>query len=202
MNQDNLRQQVFFMKRMKSYSEIAKAIGVKYTSFYSWLEGNFSLKEETAEELQRFITNTLLENTPGSKKYNTVKNLINLLGEYHFDDGEILAELPQYDSNVRYYVSNYGRVFSLCGKDWIIKTPQHDEKGYLYVDLYCKGDKTRKRIHQIVVEAFMPYTDLDGMEIHHLDENKDNNHLDNLIPLTPEQHRMIHKYIRKWREIV
>jgi len=36
---------------MKSYSEIAKAIGVKYTSFYSWLEGNFSLKEETAEEL-------------------------------------------------------------------------------------------------------------------------------------------------------
>lgn len=190
------------MKRMKSYGDIAKAIDMKYSSFYSWLDGNFNLKDEVADKLQRYITNTLLENTPGIKKYNTVKNLINLLGEYNFDEGEILAELPQYDINIRYYISNYGRVFSLCGKEWIIKVPQVDEDGYMYVDMYSNGERTRKRIHQLVVEAFMPYTNLDGLEIHHLDGNKENNHLDNLIPLTQEQHRQIHKYLRKWEETV
>ena len=94
MSQDNLRQQVYFLKRLVSYGEIAKCIGVKQSTFYSWLDGNFNFKDETLERLQEFITDILLDNTPGSKKYKTVKNLINLLGEYHFEDDEVLAELP------------------------------------------------------------------------------------------------------------
>lgn len=198
MTQENLRQQVYFLKRMVSYGEIAKSIGVKQSTFYSWLDGNFNFKDQTMERLQEFITDTLLENTPGSKKYKTVKNLINLLGEYHFEDDEVLAELPQYDSNYRYYITNKGNCFSLCGNDWRLKKPQIDEKGYLYVDIYENGERSRKRIHQLVIEAFRPYEDLTGKQIHHIDTNRQNNDLENLIVITPKQHALIHKYIDKW----
>lgn len=203
MSQDNLRQQVYFLKRMVSYGEIAKSIKVAPTSFYSWLEGNYNLKDETAERLQEYITNLLLDKTPGGKKQKTVRNLINLLGQYHFDDNEVLAELSQYDSNERYYITNTGKCFSLCGQDWIMKKPQlNKEDGYLYVDIYEDGKKTRKKIHQLVVEAFLPSMVFDGMEIHHLDQNKENNNLENLLPLTKEQHATIHKYLRKWQNVM
>ena len=150
------------MKRMGlSYGEIAKSINVKQSTFYSWLDGNFNLKDETMELLQDFITNTLLERTPGSKRFNTVRNLISLLGEYHFDD----------DENCRYYITNKAHCFSLCGKEWILKKPQIDEYGYMYVDIYCNGERTRKRLHQLVVEAFRPNEDFTGKVIHHLDKN-------------------------------
>lgn len=198
MQQDNLRQQVFFLKRMVSYGQIAKSINVGQSSFYSWLEGNYNLKEDTAERLQEYITNTLLDKTPGGKKYKTVKNLINLLGQYHFEENEVLAELSQYDNNERYYITNTGKCFSLCGNDWIMKKPQlNNDDGYLYVDIYQDGKRTRKRIHQLVIEAFMPSVDLTGLEIHHLDTNRLNNNLENLIPLTKEQHIQIHKHLKQ-----
>lgn len=36
-------------------------------------------------------------------------------------------------------------------------------------------------------------------EVHHLDFNRYNNSLDNLIWLTPEKHRIIHKFYNKWQ---
>lgn len=201
MQQDNLRQQVFFLKRMVSYGQIAKSINVGQSSFYSWLEGNYNLKEDTAERLQEYITNTLLDKTPGGKKYKTVKNLINLLGQYHFEDNEVLAELSKYDCNERYYITNTGKVFSLCGNDWIMKKPQLDyDDGYYYVDIYEDGKRTRKRIHQLVIEAFMPSIELSGLEIHHIDTDKSNNNLSNLLPLTREQHIQIHKYLNRQKQ--
>ena len=84
---------------------------------------------------------------PKGKLNKTVKNLLKLLEEYTFRDDEILVGLPEYDSNERYYVTNYGNVFSLCGNSWLKKTPQTDNDGYLYVDLYENGERTRKRVH-------------------------------------------------------
>lgn len=199
MEQNNLRQQVYFMKRMLSYRTIAKELDIAQSSFYSWLDGNYNLKEDLAERLQEYITNYLLEKTEGNKKYKTVRNLLALLAEYHFDDDEVLAEIPKYyDNNSRYYITNKAKVFSLCGSSWIMKKPQKDENGYYYVDLYCNGERTRRKVHQLVIEAFMPSIDLDGLEIHHIDFDRSCNTLDNLIPLTREQHAKIHKFIKKW----
>lgn len=80
--------------------------------------------------------------------------------------------MPQYDVNERYYITSFGNVLSLCGSHWIVKKPQTDEEGYLYVDIYCNGERTRKRIHQLVVEAFKPDVDLMDKVIHHIDENR------------------------------
>lgn len=48
----------------------------------------------------------------------------------------------------------------------------------------------------------MPTMDLDGMEIHHIDTDKQNNNLENLLPLTKEQHAIIHKYLKKWDKMI
>lgn len=199
MNQDSLRQQVMFLNMNKvSYKEMAQVLGVNQSSFYSWVSGNYDFKEEVADRLQECIVDVLLEKTPKGKQNKTVRNLINLFQDYTFQENEILKGLPQYDSNERYYITNYGNVFSLCGNDWIKKKPQVDSDGYLYVDIWCNGERTRKRIHTLVIEAFMPSIDLNGIEIHHLDQDKQNNQLENLIPLTREQHCKIHKYLQKW----
>lgn len=200
MNQDNLRQQVKHLKANGiSYKKVAESIGVNQSSFYSWLAGKYEFKESVAMRLQDWIREELLQRTPRGKKNKTVRNLINLLQEYSFEEDEIMRPLPQYDSNVRYYITNYGNLFSLCGNEWVKKVPQYDKDGYLYVDIYCNGERTRKRIHTLVVEAFMPTEDLSDKVIHHLDQQKDNDELSNLVPLTREEHQRIHKYLQKWR---
>jgi len=70
----------------------------------------------------------------------------------------------------------------------------------LYVDIYCNGDRTRKRIHTLVIEAFMPDIDLEGKEIHHLNQNKQDNNLENLLPVSREEHAKIHKFLNRWKE--
>ena len=46
VSQEKIRLQVFFMKKWKSYSEIAEAVKINKHTFYGWLDGNFNLSEE------------------------------------------------------------------------------------------------------------------------------------------------------------
>lgn len=46
MSQERIRFQVLFMKKYKSYGEMAEAIGINKHTFYGWLDGNFKLSEE------------------------------------------------------------------------------------------------------------------------------------------------------------
>lgn len=95
-----------------------------------------------------------------------------------------------------YQISTYGRVKSLgryverirCGKSeksgklWInekIMSPVTCGAGYLSVAL-CKNNKTtHKMIHRLVAIAFIPNPN-NLSQVNHKDENKTNNHIDNL----------------------
>ena len=80
-----------------------------------------------------------------------------------------------------YQVSTYGRVKSLGNsksrKEKLLKPGKN--KGYLHVALWKNGVKERFYIHRLVYSAFVGDIP-DGMDINHLDENKENNHLENL----------------------
>lgn len=81
-----------------------------------------------------------------------------------------------------YEVSNFGRVKSL-GNDNSRKTkiliPCEEVGGYLKVCL-CKNGKGKTfRIHRIVAEAFLPNW-CDFQQVNHIDEDKTNNHVNNL----------------------
>lgn len=185
-----------------SYKEMAEAARVQQSSFYGWVNGNYSFSSQTARLFEDWIYNELIRRTNGGKKYQTVKNLISLLTTYELEKDEVLRELKQYDYQNRYFCSNKGRIFSLCGNTWVEKERQIDREGYYYVDIYCNGEKKRQRVHRLVAEAFIPDWERTGKVIHHIDQNKLNNNLENLIPLSDEEHRMIHKYLRKWQSIL
>lgn len=94
----------------------------------------------------------------------------------------------QYDG---YEISNFGMVKSykydkINGK---IMKPYRTTKGYLQIDLQLDGRKRQNRVHlavhRLVAQAFIPNPD-NLPEVNHKDEDKTNNHVDNLEWCTTE----------------
>lgn len=81
-----------------------------------------------------------------------------------------------------YEVSNLGEVKSLGNnkkrKEKLL-SPGKNNKGYLFVYLSKNGVGKPFTIHHLVYEAFVGEIPK-GWDVNHLDENKENNHLENL----------------------
>jgi HNH endonuclease family protein len=84
--------------------------------------------------------------------------------------------------NVKYEVSSEGKVRIL--KTGRILKPCYNTKGYARVDLTSanndKTKKTRKLVHRLVAQAFIPNNDQSKTLINHKDENPRNNSVANL----------------------
>lgn len=90
-----------------------------------------------------------------------------------------------------YEVSNTGKIKSL--KTNRLLTPQKNNCGYLYILLTDSNKKVRiNLIHRLVFDSFIGIDD--GLEINHLDEDKENNRLDNLELITHEEN------LKKYRD--
>ena len=81
-----------------------------------------------------------------------------------------------------YEVSNYGRVKSLGNdktrKEKILK-PNTNKDGYQLVQLWKDGKPKTFQVHRLVAIAFIPNPN-NYEQVNHKDENKCNNHVDNL----------------------
>lgn len=81
-----------------------------------------------------------------------------------------------------YQVSNYGNVRSLnyrgTGKVQLLKLANHRD-GYKMVGLCKEGKQRHPKIHRLVAEAFLD-TYREDWVVHHKDDNRTNNHLENL----------------------
>lgn len=82
-----------------------------------------------------------------------------------------------HDFGFRYEVSNTGKVRNVETNRILKQTP--DSKGYMTVTLCRGGYGFRKRVNILVAQAFLggPYP---GLDVHHKDGDKTNNHADNL----------------------
>lgn len=101
---------------------------------------------------------------------------------------EIWKDIKGYEG--LYQVSNNGSVRSLnrlvkhsgtferVAPGRIIKQHQ-DINGYMYVGLHSLGKSKQHKVHRLVAVAFIENKD-NKPEINHLDENKKNNHKENL----------------------
>lgn len=76
-----------------------------------------------------------------------------------------------------YLVSTYGRVKSLKGREPRILKPGTTRDGYQFVVLSKNNRGLQKTLHRLVACAFLEKT---GKEVNHKDEDKSNNHMDNL----------------------
>lgn len=76
----------------------------------------------------------------------------------------------------KYEVSNYGRIRNKKGN---ILKPRPMTSGYSFVALRKGGGTYQRSIHRLVATEFIPKP-VDKNIVHHIDENKKNNHVDNL----------------------
>lgn len=83
-----------------------------------------------------------------------------------------------------YIIFNDGEVYSRKTQNTMKPTSNRSGKGYMYVDLYVRNRRTRKYIHRLVAEAFIPNPD-GKPYVNHIDGDPKNNAVENLEWCTP-----------------
>lgn len=109
------------------------------------------------------------------------------------EDWKVSKDFPNY------IISSYGRVFSLY-QERLLKPyvcPFKGKMDYLYVKLTkCKGQKESIRLHKLVAETFIDNPKHKKI-VHHIDCNALNNRADNLMWVTAEEHKELHRKRKK-----
>lgn len=104
--------------------------------------------------------------------------------------------IPQTDG--KYQVSNKGRIKSFCGYETQLIMPVDRNQKYERVDIRLEdGQKSRQLVHRLVALCFLYDKDTLGKQLHHIDGNPKNNCADNLVWVTPKQHKELHRKMRK-----
>ena len=86
-----------------------------------------------------------------------------------------------------YLVGSNGTVFSLKSQK-ILKT-NINVFGYHKVKLYMLSIPYDFYVHRLVASTFIPISNPTEMEVHHKNKNKNDNSLENLCWVTPQEHR-------------
>lgn len=99
---------------------------------------------------------------------------------------------PLADYEEQYEISNHGRIRTLDirykGK---VMRLEVDRAGYYVIKLVKFGITKKKAVHRITFENFVGPINHNEV-IHHIDENKLNNVVTNLMKLTVSEHRSLH----------
>lgn len=94
--------------------------------------------------------------------------------------------------NTGYFISNYGSMRKkLANGRWrYLTTDRCDRVGYTKVTLTIQGKPHIKLMHRLVAEVFIPNPNPSLLtQINHKDGNKQNNRVDNLEWVTPNQNQ-------------
>lgn len=99
-----------------------------------------------------------------------------------------------------YLISSYGRIISLHKKSAKLHFIRKKKNGYLQTMLSKDGKSKHFQLHRLVAEAFIPNPE-NKSDVHHIDHNQTNNHVDNLMWVTPKEHADLHpeSYIHLFR---
>lgn len=121
---------------------------------------------------------------------------------------EHFIDIPGYEGV--YQISNLGNIKSLERKDWRnsganrigcwvshkekILSPQMDKSGYLHVRLKTGNKIVLWKVHQLVALAFFGHDRKNIYSIvHHINGNKTDNRVENLIVLSKSEHAKLHE---------
>lgn len=113
-------------------------------------------------------------------KEQTDKNILKKKLRYLLVPGEDIKEYKIKD----YFVTSYGRVFSIKQND-IHQLKSSSNNGYLQVVLVEDKKRITKTIHRLVAELYIDNPN-NYPQINHKDEDRTNNKVDNLEWITPK----------------
>lgn len=92
-----------------------------------------------------------------------------------------------------YFVAREGKVFYNKNKGEMQEKKQHNHNGYRRINVTIGNKKKNLRVHRLVAEAFIPNPN-NLPEVNHIDEDKSNNHVDNLEWVTASQNQQHSAY--------
>ena len=90
------------------------------------------------------------------------------------EPGERTKIIEGYDY---YAITSHGRIWSFKRNQWLAQ--YKNERGYMYVTLSKDGKSRNFRVHRLVAAAFLLNYDY-LPQVNHKDEDKTNNHVENL----------------------
>lgn len=90
-----------------------------------------------------------------------------------------------------YKISNKGRLMSKLSGSWKIMSVTNSKGDYLSVVLRSGDKRKSKKIHQLVYESFIGPCD-SCSHIHHINGDKQDNRVENLLALSPKEHSLEH----------
>ena len=157
---------------------------------------NAKTKKHLKPDSQNSYTLVMESGKPKHISNNTLLKLV-------FGDTFVLQDvesLPNeqwrriYDS--QYFVSNLGRIKSNILLTAKIINPE-TSNGYERVCINLGYGNKHLLVHKLVAIAFLDTPNQAFMEIHHINNDKLCNRADNLVFLTREEHRKIHRELAK-----
>lgn len=86
-------------------------------------------------------------------------------------------------NGTKYQISNHGRVKGPADN---LLTPWND-KGYMRVGIVYGEKRKIKRVHCLVAEAFIGKSEIEGVEINHIDGIRTNNRVENIEYVTHQE---------------
>ena len=120
-----------------------------------------------------------------NKTIERIGRLFHAMELLNLQEDEVWREIdfiPETDLDGKYFVSNYGRIISLCRKEPIELKQFVCGNGYFYVSI----GKRDYRVNRLVALAFIPNPDNKRI-VHHKDANRKNNHCSNLELATDQE---------------
>lgn len=94
------------------------------------------------------------------------------------------------DYKGKYLIYEDGRIFSLIRNKYL--NPSINASGYYVVSIYVDGVKKQFKVHELVANSFIPNPN-NKEAIHHIDGNKLNNSVSNLMWVTNKEHSAMHR---------
>lgn len=120
-----------------------------------------------------------------NKTIDRIGRLFHAMETLDLQENEVWREIdfiPETNLDGKYFVSNYGRIISLCRKKPIELKQFVCGNGYFYVSI----GKRDYRVNRLVALAFIPNHDNKRI-VHHKDANRKNNHCSNLEWATDQE---------------
>lgn len=102
---------------------------------------------------------------------------------------------------VGYTITNDGRIFNAAG---VMLEPSLNGNGYLKYTLAIVNSRTTVLAHRLVLQSFTRQTGTGEMQVAHLDGNKLNNRLENLVWASAKEnsdHKVVHKTMARGERI-
>lgn len=94
-----------------------------------------------------------------------------------------------------YQISEEGDIRSIKYSPRLVEAPAN-EQGYKVANLSRKGKMRRHKVHRLLYESFVGKIP-EGYVVHHLDRNRQNNVISNLILMEFVEHQKFHRNLRK-----